>query len=148
MRCNGSNKSCTAFCLVFHFTNGKFKFILVWNNFKFIDIPGVPSQVQPYKVTCVKIQPFYSCIVKSRIYMCIRFYSCIVFTHAFWNVMNLSSGWQKLLNCLNYKKIRFQIILSNTMIIEFSRWWSSENIRKISQDLERFRKKIRRSETP
>ena len=106
------------------------------------------SQVQPYKVTCVKIQPFYSCIVKSRIYMCIRFYSCIVFTHAFWNVMNLSSGWQKLLNCLNYKKIKFQIILSNTMIIEFSRWWSSENIRKISQDLERFRKKIRRSETP
>ena len=69
--------------------------------------------------------------------MCRRFYSCIVFATAFWNVLNLSSSWQKLLNCFNYKKIKFQIILSNTMNIEFSRWWSSENIRKISQDLER-----------
>ena len=68
--------------------------------------------------------------------MCIKFCMCITFCTCIWNMMNLSSDWQKLLNRSNYTKFNFKWFYG-------IQWWPYNQNDVLQKIFERFRKKIR-----
>ena len=92
------------------------------------------SQVQLYKIASANIQVFCMCIVKSRICMRITFCMCITFCTCIWNMMNLSSDWQTLLNRSNYTQ---NSISNDFMEYNDDRIIRMMFFRKFSKDFER-----------